>query len=165
MPFENSRKDKFLRSFPAVEFNSTTCNHAGRCKFNFSYFDAAQAAGQDFGDWEKEQICKLLEKLKEYSKNPLSYWLNQRCGAGGLKILEIYDGFPRLSDFEHPQHIPKNVRWARFRLEGDMRLIGFLVPAELIGTKSKNQDHVFDGNAFYVTFLDNEHRFYRTKKR
>jgi hypothetical protein len=89
-------------------------------------------------------------KLKEYGKHPIQYWLTQRCGAGGLKVLQIYGGFPSSSDFTKPKHVPTDVRWARFRLEGDMRLCGFLIPDDLDGTKSKNDGHTFDGNAFYV---------------
>lgn len=163
MNFRNTKKDAFLTSFPDIAFNSKNCNHAARCKFNFSYFDASQPAGQDFADWTHEQLCKLLVKLKEYGKLPLQYWLTQRCGAGGLKVLEIYGGFPSRSDFTKPKHVPTDVRWARFRLEGDMRLCGFLIPDDLDGTKSKNDGHTFDGNAFYVVFLDNSHAFYKTK--
>ena len=160
MTFNNSKKVAFLKKFPDIEFDSETCNHAARSKFNFSYFDHTQPAGQNFEDWTIDQLAKLLDKLKEFGKFPLSHWMNQRCGAGGLKVLEVYGGFPRRSNFDHPKHIPKNVRWARFRLEGDMRLIGFIVPAELENKISKRSGIVFDSNVFYVVFLDQFHKFY-----
>lgn len=43
-----------------------------------------------------------MEKLKEYTKEPLNYWQNQRVGSGGLKILEYYGKFPRNTVFKHP---------------------------------------------------------------
>ena len=163
MNFNNSKKASFLQSFPEIAFNSENCDHAARCKFNFSYFDSSQEAGQDFFEWNHEQLHKLLTKLKEYGKHPLTYWMNQRCGGGGLKVFEVYGGFPLRSDFIHPKHIPKNVRWARFRLEGDMRLVGFLIPSELAESVAKNGSFVFDSNAFYAVFFDQAHRFYKSK--
>jgi hypothetical protein len=164
MKFNNSKKNNYLENFPTASFDSDNCNHASRSKFNFSYFDSSQEAGQDFCSWTHEQLHKLLHKLVEYTKHPLSYWMHQRVGAGGLKILEIYGGFPSRSDFYPPKHIPKNVQWARFRLEGDMRLIGFIIPSELDGKNSKaNTNFSFCGNTFYIVFLDEKHRFYKTK--
>jgi hypothetical protein len=162
MSFNNSRQKNFLNSFPDVSFDSDTCNHASRSKFNFSYFDWSQDAGQDFCSWTRENLHKLFHKLVDYGKHPLSYWLSQRVGRGGRKILEVYGGFPSRSDFQHPRHIPKNVQWARFRLEGDMRLIGFLVPPDLEGKLSQsNSNYSFCRNTFYVVFLDERHCFYK----
>jgi hypothetical protein len=164
MKYGNSKQKLFLRSFPDVYFDSDNCNHASRSKFNFSYFDCSQEAGQDFCAWSHEQLHKLLQKLVEYGKHPLSYWMTQRVGGGGRKVFEVYGGFPARSDFQHPKHIPKDVRWARFRLEGDMRLVGFIVPSELDGKASKNDAKFeFCANTLYVVFLDATHRFYKTK--
>lgn len=162
MKFENARESKFLKSFPDIVFNSSSCNHPARCKFNLSYFDSSQEVSQGFNSWTKDQLVKLLEKLKEYSKQPLSYWLHQRCGGGGLTILEIYGGFPKKTEFTRPTHIPLDVRWARFRLEGDMRVVGFLIPSNLNRSKSVNSDHTFDDNTFYIVYLDQNHKFYIT---
>jgi len=164
MTFNNSKKLTFLQSFPEIEFDSDNCNHAARSKFNFSYFDHTQDSAQNFDDWSAEQVCKLLEKLKEYGKFPLQYWMTKRCGGGGLKVLEIYGGFPLRSEFTHPKYIPKNVRWARFRLEGDMRLIGFIIPSDLEEKISRTSRARFDGNVFYVVFLDQHHKFYLSSK-
>lgn len=159
----NSKKSKFLQSFPTVSFNSENCNHAERCKFNFSYFDSSQLAGQDFCEWNHDQLQKLFVKLKEYGKYSLAHWMHQRCGGGGLKILEVYSCFPSKSEFNHPKHIPKDVKWARFRLEGDMRLVGFLIPNDLAGTVAKHGGYAFDSNVFYTVFLDQAHKFYISK--
>ena len=106
--FNNSRKNRFLQSLPTASIE--TSDIAARCCFNFSYFEANQQAGQDFGDWNDSQgassLTTLLDKIKNYSKEPLSYWRNERAGSGGLKVLTHYDQFPKRSDFSHPPHVP-----------------------------------------------------------
>lgn len=165
MRYSNSKQKKFLESFPEISFDSENCNHASRSKYNFSYFDPSQEVGQDFCAWTEEQLHKLFQKIVEYGKHPLSYWMTQRVGGGSRKILEVYGGFPVRSDFQHPKHIPKNVQWARFRLEGEMRLVGFIVPSELDGKASKNNPrYSYCANTFYVVFLDGNHRFYLSKE-
>jgi hypothetical protein len=128
--FQNKKKDNFLKSLPQSDIETSKIEQ--RCKFNFSYFDASQPAGQDFSDWYNQQglnsLSELLKKMKEYTKHSLSYWQNQRVGGGGLKILAYYEKFPINSDFIHPTHIPHDVIWARFRLGNKVRLIGFVIP-------------------------------------
>ena len=88
--FANQRQESFLAQlgeFPSLEDENDKLTR--RCKFNFSYFDASQEAGQDFKDWNYQQLCKLLDKLKDYSKESLDYWRNQRCGRGGRKVVEV----------------------------------------------------------------------------
>lgn len=101
-----------------------------------------------------------MDKLKHYSKEPLTYWLHQRVGGGSRKILAIYGSFPTKSAFVYPKHIPIEAEWARFRLEGDMRLIGFLVPQRLAHTAHTKTGAIFDCNTFYVVFFDDSHKFY-----
>ena len=63
--FNNSQKNSFLASLeerPSLECDKNDLTL--RCKFNFSYFDTSQSAGQDFKDWTPEQLQKLLDKLK-----------------------------------------------------------------------------------------------------
>lgn len=153
----NPKKEKFLSSLPQQDFVSDIADVKGKLSFSFKYFDGNQEAGQDFKDWNDKQKQELLEKLRDYSRESKTYWLNQRAGAGGLKILEIYEAFPRNTDFEYPQHVPNDVRWARFRMESAMRLVGFFVSEEDV--KSKN----LSTNVFYVVFLDKDHRFYKTE--
>lgn len=85
--------------------------------------------------------------------------MNQRVGSGSLKVLEVYGSFPRRSDYIHLKHIPVDVNWARFRLESDMRPIGFLVPPNTDGVSPAV------ANTFYVTFLDQYHRFYLSESK
>lgn len=150
----NSRKDRFLQSLPKDEFVCDIADARGKLSFSLKYFDGSQKAGQDFKDWNDNEKTKLLDKLKEYSKENKQYWLNQRTGSGGLKVLEIYGTFPINFDFSKPIHVPDNVKWARFRLESKVRLIGFFIDETEAREKQLSTD------IFYVVFLDKNHRFY-----
>ena len=155
---QNPRKDRFLQSLPKDEFVCDIADAREKLSFSFKYFDGSQQGGQDFKDWNDNEKTKLLNKLKEYSKESKHYWLNQRVGSGSLKVLEIYGAFPRNSDFIYPIHVPDNVKWARFRLESKVRLIGFF-----IDETEAREKQLSTGN-FYVVFLDKNHRFYLTEK-
>ena len=98
------------------------------------------------------QELKIVKKEKKY-------WLNQRVGGGGLKILEIYGEFPRNTDFKYPKHVPNGVRWARFRMESAMRLVGFFVSEDSAENQSLSTD------VFYIVFLDKDHRFYKMESK
>jgi len=167
--FSNQRKSRFLQSLPQSSLE--TSDIAGRCSFNFSYFDGNQNAGQDFSDWGQNQgansLTALFEKIKSYTKEPLAYWRNERVGSKGLRILAYYEQFPKRSEFNHPPHVPHDVTWARFRLGNMVRLIGFVIPQDLAGsdyTDSKGNKHLYDSNTFYVVFLDQDHQFFQTEQ-
>lgn len=159
----NHRKVSFLESIPQSSILLPSCPLARRCKFNFHYFDNSQAAGQDFCDWSLENIIKLLNKLKHYSEKSLSEWQRTKIGAGKQHVLEVYAQFPARSDFQAPKNVPHQALWARFRLEGDMRLIGFVIPEEFNMREQNHSGYFFDSNTFYVTFLDERHKFYKTR--
>jgi hypothetical protein len=154
---KNSRKERFLKRLPetTIMIEHVTDKFQDHLSFSFQFFDNSQEAGQDFRDWDHAQLYKLLDKLKEYCKNPLSHWLRMRIGRSNNHVLEIYKNFHHKSDFSHPTHIPCDVEWARFRLEGDMRLIGFLVNKEIC------ERDLIAPNIFYVVFLDENHKFYK----
>ena len=162
--FKNSKKDDFFNKLIKSSLESENDNLIIRCKFNFSYMDFNQSAGQTFKDWGEDKIIKLLKKLIEYSKNSLTYWNNQRVGGASQNVLEVYHTFPRNSDFIHPSYIPHEVSWARFRLESAVRLIGFVLPKEYYNKKHLAKDIYFDCNTFYIVFLDENHKFYKTEK-
>ncbi|MFA7108944.1 MAG: hypothetical protein WC162_07345 [Sphaerochaetaceae bacterium] len=166
--YSNGKKDKFINSFPTESLESGTCNISDRCKFNFSFFDCSQEAGQDFKDWTMQEICKLLKKLIEYSKMSLKHWETVAIGSGKHKrsVYVSYGNFPRKTDFYFPKHIPYQAIWGRFRLEQSVRLVGFTIPSEFNETKSNNKktEYKFDCNTFYIVFLDKNHRFYKMDK-
>jgi hypothetical protein len=164
--YSNSSKNAFLERIPDTDIENSGIER--RCKFNFSYFDSTQPAGQSFAEWSEENhsdhtlLLELMDKLKHFTKEPLKYWASQRIGAGGLKVFECYKQFPSRSDFIHPKYIPHDVHWARFRLASRVRLIGFVLPEESCATNT-GADYHLDTNTFYVVFLDKDHRFYRTE--
>lgn len=153
----NPRKECFLSNLPAQDFVSEISDVKGKLSFSLKYFDGSQEAGQDFKDWNDKQKQELLEKLRDYSRESKQYWLNQRVGSGGLKVLEIYGEFPRNTDFKYPRHVPSGVRWSRFRMESAMRLVGFFV------SENSVKEYGLSTDVFYIVFLDRNHRFYKTE--
>ncbi|MGD1821601.1 MAG: hypothetical protein ACPKM0_02425 [Pleomorphochaeta sp.] len=84
-----------------------------------------------------------MNKLKEFSQLSVEE-LKQN------KRLIIYGQFPtsKCTDFKHPSDLPKNgIKWSRFRITGEKRLIGFFVSKEAEIEDCKNI-----ANAFYVVF-------------
>lgn len=160
--YSNSRKEKFINSLPKNEISNSGLS--SRSKLNFSFFDGSQPAGQDYRDLSQEDLVKIFEKIKNYSKENLLFWRNERCGAGGLKVFTEYGDFPKKSEFTHPPHVPHDVMWARFRVESKFRLIGFLVPDRLHEKMDEETKCIYDRNTFYVVFLDKDHLFYKTQK-
>ena len=157
----NKKKKRFLNKVSKeASLNKTDNNLAQRCKFNFSYFVNSDSAGQDFCEWTHDELIKLLEKLKEYSKFPLSHWKFQKVGKYPV-FVNYGSAFPSNTDFTEPSHIPIEVEWCRFHLENKPRLIGFVVP-ESYHDKEQGS-YRFDKNTFYVVFLDRDHRFYKVK--
>jgi len=156
----NSKKKSFLASIPEISLNAANNNLAQRSKFNFSYFVNDDEAGQDFKDWTQEEVVKLLDKLKEYSKFTLNHWKTQNVGK--YPVFVNYGAFPINTDFTEPKHIPLEVEWCRVHLENKPRLIGFVVPDSYHDTTQENSTFRFDKNTFYVVFLDREHKFYKT---
>jgi hypothetical protein len=157
MKHQNRGKEAFLSKLPNLLVENITTDLQSNIIFSLKYFDNSQVAGQNFDNWSHEQLSKLLTKLRHYSSNTLKYWQSQNVGSGRNTILEVYGDFPKRSDFVYPKHIPLDVKWARFRLEGDMRLIGFILSPEDINK------HNLPPNVFYIVFLDENHRFYLTK--
>ncbi|MCQ2241404.1 hypothetical protein [Treponema sp.] len=110
--------------------------------------------GQKFADLSVEQFSKVMDKLKEYSREGRFHWEITSIGHGKNHVLEVYNEFPSKSEFSHPAHVPAGVKWARFRLESDQRLIGFVIDKNDAECMRLNPD------VFYVVFLDLYHKFY-----
>lgn len=161
MSFKNHRKQSFLDRFPTASLDSSDDKIASLCKFNFSYFTHDQPAGQNFSDWTEVQLHKLLDKLVNYSKKSLVQWEKETIGQGKNHVLEVYGSFPKKSDFTQPKHIPHQAKWARFRLEGSVRLIGFVIPDDFNKKEQNKSSYNFCSNTFYIVFLDKDHNFYK----
>lgn len=160
--FGNSKIQPFLDAQKACSLDDDENDLSIRCKFNFSYFEV-QDCSQNFCDWTPDQLHKLLEKLKAYSRHPLEYWQGQVVGRG--RVLSIYDEFPKKTDFTRPRHVPHQACWGRFRLESAVRMVGFVVPDNYAGKPHPQTKVQFDRNTFYVVYLDKDHRFYKMEKK
>ncbi len=152
MKHNNLKKDNRLRSFPKDSIETSIEQIKGLLSFNFKYLDSTQ--GQKFSELSPEQFEKLIEKLKWYSNENRGHWESERIGSKNGRVLTVYDEFPRKTEFNHPAHVPADVKWSRFRLEGDMRLIGFIID------KSDVERFHLNPDVFYVVFLDLYHKFY-----
>ena len=155
--FKNRKKLSFLESIPTISIEHKSNDIAKRCKFNFSYF-INNNSGQDFREWEHKQLYELFDKLKEYSKFSLAHWEHQ-------KLFVKYSGFPTNTDFTLPKSVPHQAIWSRFRVEGASRLIGFVLPDEYKDIEQNKSGFRFDTNTFYIVFLDENHKFYKSKRR
>lgn len=154
----NNRKKESLAKLP----NSIIANSKIelRCKFNFSYFDSTPPSC-GFSDWDFENLSEFLNKLQHFGKEPLKNWI--KSWEKHNSPLEIYDNFPpkNKTEFSYPKNVPADVKWARFRLNSKVRLIGFIIPDELHNTSPKgDSEFLFDKNTFYVVFLDLQHKFW-----
>lgn len=159
--FDNTRKSSFLSTIPTASIELDSDRLTIKCKFNFSYFCNSQDAGQDFKDWDHNELVKLFGKLKNYSEKSLNDWKYEYSGK--YPVFVIYDNFPSKTDFIEPKNIPHQVKWARFHLENKVRLIGFVIPDSFHDKAHQKTGERFDKNTFYVVFLDRDHRFYITE--
>lgn len=156
--YQNSHTKEFTENYP--EHIVETTNIASFVKFNFDFLDVNQTdAGFDRLDsLDDKNRLMLLEKIKEFSGASRFDWESNRR-------LVIYENIPRGSKAKHPKHVPSDVCWARFRLEGGFRLIGFFIPDSLDkkSYKLSGREYFFDRNTFYAVFLDPNHNFYPCK--
>jgi hypothetical protein len=159
--FGNSKKAAYLASIPEVGLEAKDDTLTLRCKFNFSYLCKQDGAGQTFGELCEVELVDLLQKVSDFGRQSLLHWQKQKHGGGST--LAIYKNFPANSDFTHPKHVPNNVHWGRFRISGEVRLAGFVVPPELDGKPHEKTGILFDCNTFYVVFIDHNHCFYKSK--
>ena len=148
MKHKNVQKDKRLQNFPKDSVETSYKSIKGLLSFNFKFLAETQG----------EKFSEFIEKLKWYSNEDRLHWESERVGNKNGKVLTIYTDFPKRSKFHHPYHVPADVKWARFRLEGDMRLIGFMID------KTDVKNFQLNSDIFYVVFLDLKHQFYISEK-
>ena len=71
--------------------------------------------------------------------------------------MEQYDSYPKGSRFVKPQRLSFwGIKWARLRLSGARRLIGFFLDYSKINDLEEKK---IMKNTFYVVFLDKNHEF------
>ncbi|MGP1454621.1 MAG: hypothetical protein ACTTJ7_02515 [Treponema sp.] len=144
MKHKNVKKEKRLANFPKESVETSYKTIRGLLSFNFSFLDDTQ--GQKFSDLSEKQFPKIIEKLKWYSKKNRSHWAAEPIGHKDGKVLAVYKDFPSKSEFFHPKHVLAGVKWARFRLESDQRLIGFVIDKNDIEKFQLNPDVFYIGN-------------------
>lgn len=161
---KNSRKRKAINRLNSdlAEYKASLEIISNLTKFNFRYLDTSQKAGQDFKDWLKDgYLLKLCERLVELSKKKLVDW-KQAKKTNKSSEFSTYESFPLKSEFKKPLHIPEFAKWARFTIQGKVRIIGFIIPNT---DELKNIVPSLDFNTFYVVFLDKSHKFYIPPKK
>ena len=138
----NGVREKYLAELS--EQNKLLYDTADKLVFNFKFFQSGSGYGQSFEEWERETIlADLNNKLKIFSDKTKHDLLQDGR-------LEVYKQYPKGSQFKKPNALKSPlVNWARLRITGRRRLIGFFM--EKAANKSEN--------IFYVVFLDKEHRF------
>ena len=156
--YNNRLKNKALKDFTFTNLEAENNDLTKRCKFNFSYFDPNQKAGQDFSELSKKQLTNLINSLIEFNKFSLNHW--KVSGP-----LVMYNNFPIKTKFKHPNYIPHEVCWGRFRLGNMVRLVGFTVPPAFHGKSHHKTKKQYDKNTFYIVFIDQNHEFWPTKKK
>lgn len=144
----NKKKQQYLDSLDNTNIQFE--NEKSFIRFNFNYYRFENDGCDSFEQWQKDEIlADLNNKLKNFSGKSKIELIND-------KTLEIYTCYPEGSEFEHPKDIQDEyVDWARLRLTGRRRLIGFFRKAKL----------ELDNNVFYIVFLDKNHRFAPSNKR
>jgi len=141
---ENLKKVERIKNLSEVfdSFDSKRSNIA----FNFQFLTSGPDYGQSFSEWQRDQIIlDLNEKLKIFSGKTKKDLITD-------KTLVIYDCFPANSRFKYPATLPRDsnkLSWARLRLTGRRRIVGFFSP----GIERES-------DIFYVVFLDRDHDFY-----
>lgn len=150
MPKKNKTKTDFLNN---LGMNNEIINQAAEViSFNYRYFQYGEKGGQSFEEWEKEKyLSDLNNKLKNFSAKKKQELIQEGT-------LELYTSYPQDSLFEIPRAlVGRDLSWARFRITGARRLIGFFL-------KKPREDSLVDlghnwRDIFFVVFLDKDHEF------
>lgn len=109
--------------------------------FNFKDLDTQQ--GQDFNDWNDENILiRALDTLKSLST------LSVHEARKDSHRFKIYGDFPPDSSFRYPKGLSKDAQWSRIHITGRVCIIGHMVE-----------------NVFYFVFLDKFHDFCPSSKK
>ena len=160
----NKRKEGFLSDFmstPTLGDNDDAITKL--CKFNFKYFTYETDVTQNFNEWSQLELSELFSSLEIFSAESLEHWKNEKTGPKRTPYLLIYDSFPpeEKTKLSGPsKSVPKEAKWARFRLGTTRRLIGFVIPEEFALSAEETSGTIFDSNCFYVVYLDRDHNFY-----
>ena len=144
---KNDRKNSvnskgFQRKSGQKSFRKEGLKRAKNIVFGLSYKDNNQ--GQNYKDWESEELLsQTISRLQALCSMTMEQAKQQQ-------IIKEYDAeMPEGTTFERPKHIPEDIKWASIRIQGKVRVIGFIE----------------DNFVFQIVFLDKEHEFYPSKKK
>ena len=154
--FKNKQKIEFLKGIPKASLDDDNDKLTYRMKFNFGYFSS------NINDCTENQLKKLYEKLKHFSRESLEHWKHQEIGTGVNRgrVCAIYGDYPNNSNLSKPKSVPHQALWGRFRIDQSVRLCGFVIPDDFHQRIHSKTGEYFDRNTFYVVFYDPEHDFY-----
>ena len=163
---QNEKKSKALTKFFHINLNQTQVPFLS--KFNFHYLDQSQDFSGEISTWntgntDDASLYTLIDNLRQFSSEPLHHWITQ----GKFKHYPYFNS----TNFIPPTNVPQEAVWGAFRLTGRVRLIGFSVPGNLHGTEftdsngKKHENIFYDKETFYITFLDDQHKFWPSKKK
>lgn len=141
----NIKKSDFLKQI--AENNEFINNQKDYLNFNFKYYAYGENEGESFEEWEKEQIlADLNNKLKIFSEKKKKELISDGT-------LEIFRNYPLDSNFSCPVALSgRSISWARLRITGKRRLIGFFI-------NDIDNDADSKTDVFFVVFLDKNHLF------
>ncbi|MBR1437871.1 MAG: hypothetical protein IJ587_04975 [Synergistaceae bacterium] len=155
----NSTKQIYLQSLATQDnFLYETVDNLS---FNFKFFCSGNEYGESFEDWQRCQIlAEFNTKLKDFSGKKIHDLILDG-------ILEIYPHYPSDSNFDMPKSLKfSDIKWARLRLTGRKRVIGFFLNDNPSRNNTYELEAVKKGkNIFYIVFLDKNHSFAPCKKK
>ena len=150
MSKQNKIKAEYLQNLTG--WNSFIEQAAENIVFSFKYYQYGNSGGQCFEEWQEDNIlADLNNKLQAFSGKKVKELLVDRT-------LEMYNSYPKDSKFKKPEALTfPEVKWARLRLTGARRLIGFFL--DLTVREEDDNRKLKMRNTFYIVFLDKKHEF------
>jgi hypothetical protein len=119
-------------------------SYNSKIKFSYKDFCTTQCnwPGQTYSNWQDDNLLdKLMNKLTSISGLSFNEAKNQQ-------IIREYGSFPPKdkTEFTHPRHVIEDASWAKFDIQGKVRVIGHIL-----------------SDTFYIVFLDKNHLFWKSE--
>ena len=139
------RKKGFIRSENTREERVSVFSR-DLLTFSFKDLDETQPKKnpQSLTSWNEGNLLDtFIKRLRELSKLTRDEAIKQQQ-------IKIYGDFPINTDFYHPKHVDDNVAWSVIKAVGGQKgvIAGYIVE-----------------NTFYIVFLDQNHRFWVSRKK
>ncbi|MCI5222564.1 MAG: hypothetical protein D3924_07825 [Candidatus Electrothrix sp. AR4] len=139
------RKKGFIRSENTREERISVFSR-DLLTFSFKDLDETQPKNnpQSLTSWNEDNLLKIfIKRLRELSKLTRDEAIKQQQ-------IKIYGDFPINTDYYHPKHVDDNVTWSVIKAVGGQKgvIAGYIVES-----------------TFFIVFLDQNHRFWVSKKK